>query len=389
MSLKLRQTFAYYFIFICLGINGAIVGPALSTLAAHTGSPLSAISVIFVAGSTGRFVGALFGARLYDRVKAGHLVMALGLALMALMLAATPFIGVLALLVAAGFLQGLAETLVDVGGNTLLVWAHGTGVSPFMNGLHFMFGVGTFIAPFLIAQSLNLSGDIAIGYFLAAALVIPAALIALRLPSPAAEHHASANTSGAASMGMALLIAAVFFLMVGVESGYGSWSFNYGTAHGMNINEAAALASTYWGAFTLGRLISIPAATRISTKTYLILDMAGILLGTALVLILPALPWLGMGLVGLSVASAFPTLMSFAEHRMTITGKITGIFLAASNLSGMTMPWLIGQFFESRGPITLPLVMLAASVLALVSLAVLLKMGHKTMDKHKQPATSS
>jgi fucose permease len=96
-----------------------------------------------------------------------------------------------------------------------------------------------------------------------------------------------------------------------------------------------------------------------------------------------------MGIVGLSVASAFPTLMSFAEHRMTITGKITGIFLAASNLSGMTMPWLIGQFFESRGPITLPLVMLAASVLALVSLAVLLKMGHKTMDKHKQPATSS
>ena len=383
MSLKYRQTFAYYAIFIVLGINGAILGPALSTLAAHTGSTLSAISIVFTAGSTGRFLGALLGARLYDRVRIGHRVMAFGLAAMALGLIAAPLAGLLAVLVAVSAFQGFSETLVDVGGNTLLVWAHGTGVAPFMNGLHFMFGVGTFIAPFIIAQSLGSSGDVSPGYFVAAALVLPVLLLVLRLPSPAPEHHASQNTAGSVSVGMTLLLAAVFFLMVGVEMGYGNWSFNYGTAHGMNTNDAAVLASTFWGFFTLGRLISIPIATRVQPKTYLILDMAGILLGTLIVLMWPALPWIGMGVVGLSVASVFPTLMSFAEQRMTITGKVTGIFLAASNLSGMTMPWLIGQFFESRGPITLPVVMLAASVMALVALMVLLRMNDKKTEDER------
>lgn len=376
MSLKLRQTLAYYLIFISIGFNGAILGPSLSTLAAHTNSTLSVISIIFTAGSFGRFTGALLGARLYDRIGKGHRVMALGVVGMALMLAAAPLARLLLVLVVIEFMRGLTETLTDVGGNTLLVWAHGSGVAPFMNGLHFMFGVGTAIMPLIIGQSLGLTNEVTLGFFITAALVAPMALLVLRLPSPAAQHHASANTSGSASMGMALLIAAVFFLMVGVENSYGNWAFNYGTAHGMAAGEAAALTSLFWTAFTVGRLISIPAATRLQPKMYLVIDMAGILLGTALLLMWPALPWLGMSIVGLGVASAFPTLMSFAEQRMTITGKITGIFLAASNLSGMTMPWLIGQFFESRGPITLPVVMLIASLLAVAALAALLRMGH-------------
>ncbi len=374
MPLKIKQTIAYYAIFILLGANGAVLGPALSTLAAHTGSTLSAISIIFTAGSAGRFIGALFGARLYDRIKIGHRVMALGLGLMALMLIATPQVRTLALLMLISAISGFAETLTDVGGNTLLVWSHGTGVAPFMNGLHFAFGVGTFIAPFIIALSLNLSNDVALGYAVAAALVLPALLVALRLRSPSAEHHANANANGAVNMTMVLLMAAVCFFFVGVEIGFGNWSFNYGTAFGMNTNEAAVLASTYWGAFTLGRLISIPIATRVTPKTYLWLDVGGILLGSLLVLMLPRLPWIGMSIVGLAVASAFPTLMAFAEQRMTITGKVTGIFLAAANLSGMSVPWLIGQFFESRGPVTLPIVMLTTAVMIVLALIALLRM---------------
>ncbi len=49
----------------------------------------------------------------------------------------------------------------------------------------------------------------------------------------------------------------------------------------------------------------------------------------------------------------------------------------------MTMPWLIGQFFESRGPITLPVVMLVASVMALVALVVLLRMNDKKTEDER------
>jgi fucose permease len=50
------------------------------------------------------------------------------------------------------------------------------------------------------------------------------------------------------------------------------------------------------------------------------------------------------------MASMFATMISFAETRMRITGKVTSIFLAGSSLGGMTLPWLVGQLFETVGP---------------------------------------
>jgi len=50
------------------------------------------------------------------------------------------------------------------------------------------------------------------------------------------------------------------------------------------------------------------------------------------------------------MASIFPMMLSFAERRMSITGRITGWFFVGASAGGMTLPWLIGQLFESVGP---------------------------------------
>ena len=50
------------------------------------------------------------------------------------------------------------------------------------------------------------------------------------------------------------------------------------------------------------------------------------------------------------MASMFPTMLSYAERRLAISGQITGLFLVASAAGGMTVPWLVGQLFESTGP---------------------------------------
>ena len=68
------------------------------------------------------------------------------------------------------FFLGAFQGVLDVGCNTLLIWVYRRDVSPYMNALHFFFGVGTFIAPIILAQSALLSGDIKLGYILIALL---------------------------------------------------------------------------------------------------------------------------------------------------------------------------------------------------------------------------
>ena len=50
------------------------------------------------------------------------------------------------------------------------------------------------------------------------------------------------------------------------------------------------------------------------------------------------------------MASIFPTMITFAEHRMTLTGTTTSLFFVGSSAGGMFLPWLIGQLFEPIGP---------------------------------------
>jgi FHS family Na+ dependent glucose MFS transporter 1 len=158
-SLKRNQSIGYYLAFIMLGMGMAILGPSLPTLAENTGSTIAQISVLFTASSAGYFVGSVFGGRLYDRFP-GHPIMVILLGLLALGFVFVPLVPLLWLLVANLFLVGVFQGVLDVGGNTLLIWVHRQDVGPYMNALHFFFGVGTFISPIILAQAVLLSGDI-------------------------------------------------------------------------------------------------------------------------------------------------------------------------------------------------------------------------------------
>jgi len=71
---SIRHTFGFYFLFICLGLDMAIGGPALPALATQTGSRLGQIGLLFLAGSTGYTLGAFISGRIFDRLR-GHPVM--------------------------------------------------------------------------------------------------------------------------------------------------------------------------------------------------------------------------------------------------------------------------------------------------------------------------
>ena len=187
-------TAAYYASFVAMGISMASLGPTLPALAENTHAGLGAISFLFTARALGGLLGSVLGGQLYDRLR-GHRLMALMILIMAIFTALTPIVPLLWLLVAVLFITGAVQGVLNIGGNALLVWVHGNKVGPFMNGLHFFFGVGTFITPIIVAQFIARQGGLVGTYLLLAVIILPTTVLAF-LPSPASPKAAQSINGG-------------------------------------------------------------------------------------------------------------------------------------------------------------------------------------------------
>ncbi len=391
------KTVGYFAVFVAVGLETASLGPTLPGLAGQTQTQLDGISFLFTAHGLGYMLGSFFGGRAYDRLR-GHPLMVAMLVLMAAMLVVIPLVPALWLLTAAWLVLGMTGGALDVGGNTLLVWVHGRRVGPFMNGLHFFFGVGSFLSPIIIAQAIRMSGDITWAYWMLALLVLPVALWLVRLPSPCHQmatadrdpvsgssttHSGSETEKGRVGArrivtpSLVVLISLLLLLYVGAEAAFGGWIYTYAVA--LNLSDtttAAYLVSAFWGALTLGRLLAVPLAARYRPRSLLLADLVGCLVSVSVLLLWSSSPtatWLGTLGLGLSMASIFPTAITLAESRIGITGQVTGWFLVSSSIGAMLLPWLIGQLFESVGPQITMIAILVDLIAAVGIFAVLLR----------------
>lgn len=371
---RIWTTAGYYVAFVTLGLSAAVMGPTLPSLAERTHVRLDEISILFTARSLGYLIGSILGGHTFDRVR-GHPVVALMLLIMAATLALVPVISSLVILAFVLLLLGIAESAVDVGANSLLIWLYRREVGPWMNGLHFAFGAGAFLSPIIVAQVILITGDITWAYWLLALIILPGVFWLPRLDSPVPERSVQEKHSRSTPWGTVVLIACFVLLYVGAEGGFGGWVFTYATKLGLSDAATAAyLTAGFWGALTVGRLLGIPLAARTTPRAILFWDMVlsiasiGVIAvwsGSALLL------WVGAIGAGLGMASIYPTMLSFAERRMTITGQITGWIFLGAGAGGMVVPWLIGQLFERMGAWVTMYILLADLGLALILLAVL------------------
>jgi FHS family Na+ dependent glucose MFS transporter 1 len=376
-------TIAYYLAFIVLGMTTAASGPSLLKLAEHTASRLDQISLIFVFSSLGYLIGSYFGGRAYDRFP-GHNLMAITLVFIAIASIMIPLASRLSILLFAMFLSGLVAGILDVGCNTLLLWTHGEKAGPFMNGLHFFFGVGSLIAPLLLAQVLLRTNDIHWMYYFFAVACVPIMIWLWLLPEPHHSAQKESNANAAFPVLPVALIVILFLLYVGLELGFGNWVYTYAITLNLATEVTAAyLTSAFWGSFTFGRLLGIWVSTRMKPHVIIFLDLIGCAISAVIIMLWKEsslVLWVGTFGLGLSMASVFPSLMMLAGERMQITGAITGWFLVGSGAGSMLIPWLLGQIFTYTGP------QLMTTVL-LVDIVGMVLMMFAFLSQHRVPIT--
>ena len=295
-------------------------------------------------------------------------------------------LGAALVIVLAGVLliTGIAEAIVDVGGNAMIGWVHGVKVGPYMNALHFFFGVGALISPIIVGLALRYTDGIAWAYWILAVLLLPPALWIVRFASPKTPARRAVGEAPAAPLDLVLVGLAVLFMMfvVGAEVSFSGWVATYAVSLNLATRETAAyLTSVFWGALTFGRLLSIPIAMRYRPRTILLADVLGCIAGVALIVAAPASGtalWIGAAILGLFMASVFPTVLSWAGRHMTMSGTVTSWFLVGASLGAITLPWIIGRLIAAFGPE-------AAMIAILVDLVVLLGLYFLLMLKGGEP----
>ncbi len=377
-----RRTFGYYFLFICLGLDTAILGPTLPALAEQTHSALGQMGLLFLAGSIGYTLGTIISGRVIDKFK-GHRVLGIAQLVAAALIFFVPLAAwfwlLLVILVSKGFAQGFVNT----GANALLVWTHGEKVGPFMNGLHFFFGLGAFLSPFMVAQVVGTAGGYRWAFWI---LAVFAGLVGLRMltmpgsPRPVQAQERETGPVKQGSIRYGLVISAMLFLFfyVGAEITFGGWIYTYAvTLNLASLAGAAYLTSAFWAAFTVGRLLSIPAATRFSPKQVILAASLGCMAVLTLGIIFAsssAALWLMAIGVGFCMAPIWPTGFTLAGQSIHMTGKVTGVILLGDSFGGMVLPSLVGKVMEVSGAGSMISLVLGSLVLNLLAFAGMLRL---------------
>jgi len=392
---KLYNTIGYYLLFVSLGFGLGITGPALPSLAEQTGSTLGAIGSLFLVGASGAMLGTAIGGRILDRVPRGHLVLGLAQLMNAALLAATPLAGSLPVLLLISFINGLPIGLINTGSNTLLMWTHDAKAGPYINGLHFAFGLGAFLAPTVFAQVINLGGAYQHAYWALAGLAVPIGLFVLFLPgSP--EHPDKREDSAHSQQNLrnvlpAVIIAMLFlFFYVGSELTFGNWIYTYAlTLNLADVTRAAYLTSAFWLTFTIGRAISVPVAARFKPAQTLTVAFLGGLGALALAILAPKslnMLWAATLAVGFFMAPIWPTGYNLAGQSIKLTATVSSIIILGDSFGAVVLPWATGQAIERFGAQTMPrLVFASLAINALIFVIMLLqRRREKVVDRQYQ-----
>jgi MFS transporter, FHS family, Na+ dependent glucose transporter 1 len=382
-----QRTLGYYLLFVCLGLGMGMTGPLLPSLANQTTSTLAQIGWIFLAGSLGFTLSTYLSGRLFDRWR-GHPVLGGAQIVSALLLFCLPFVPELWLFLSIIFVKGIFDGMIGTGTNTLLVWSYGERSGPYMNALHFFFGLGAFISPLIIAQVLDFEGGYRWVYWLLAVFALLVGVFNLRMPdSPDPAKHQVHTENGKSLLPdwRFLLIGGLFlFFYVGSEIAYGNWLYTYALQLDLaSAVGAAYLTSAFWLSFTTGRLVSIGLATRILPARLVLLALVGCLAAITPVLRFPGavgLLWATSIALGFCLAPIWPTGFTLIGQSIKLTGRASGIILLGDSLGGMVLPWMVGQTLEQLGPGAMTWLVTASLVANLLAfLAILrLRLARKT-----------
>jgi fucose permease len=345
-----------YIAFIALGMPDGLLGVAWPSIRADFSIPLDSLGILLFASVTGYMTSGFLSGPLIARMGVGN-VLAASCALTGTGLIGYTLVPTWWMMVLLGVVAGLGAGAIDAGLNTYVAAHFGEGL---MQWLHACYGVGVTLGPIIMTIALNTLGSWRVGYRVVGIFQLAmAACFVLTLSMWDRKETAIGRegpkrlTDYKTPLGLTLhqprvwLSALLFFLYVGVEVSFGTWTYTLLTeSRGISSAAAGFWVGSYWATFTIGRVIAGLFAKRVGVNLLVLGGIAGALLGAALLVWNPSqvANLVAVALIGFSIAPIFPAFMSGTSQRVgeKFAANTIGMQMTASGLGTAIIPSLLG-----------------------------------------------
>jgi FHS family glucose/mannose:H+ symporter-like MFS transporter len=360
-------TFAAYASFVPIGVATVLLGPMLPTLSARWSLNYSQQGALFTAQYLASTVAVALSGVLVARrgfrfaIKTGLLLMSVGVGLL---LAGPRAMGIFCIGLYGGGL-GLAVPA----GNLLVAEVNPGRRSATLNVLNFCWSAGAVTCPFFVgaaSRSHHIPVFLATVAGFALLMVIGIGVMPASIVEPTAVRSAARDARPAIPwrQPVVLVLAALFFLYVGVENGFGGWVASYAKSLG-NLTSTMALMtpSFFYAAMTFGRWLA-PLLLRLGNEIRLVqiglliacAGMAGLVLSHGLRGVV-----LSACVAGLGLSYVYPITISLLSREFGAdSSRLGSIMFTLSNIGGGLLPWMVGvsstRFGSLKAGLAVPLI---------------------------------
>ena len=164
------------------------------------------------------------------------------------------------------------------------------------------------------------------------------------------EGQGTKKISNRALQGLLIGLMAVFYLLyVGLEVTYGQLVLAFAIHSGLHLAQSTGLviAVVFWGSFAAMRFASIFFSSGFGPMTMLVLNFVFCTVATVLLSAMAShmetALWVGTALLGIGLASVFPTGILWIERYIHVSNKVAAAFVMGASLGEMVCPVVVYQ----------------------------------------------
>jgi len=354
------------------GYLNAMLGIVLPNLTAKLKLNKSQAGVFFMASSIGLIAASVPSGLTMDAVGT-KLVVCLGLFLVAMAFWGMGIVNTSKALYSMAFVLGLGGSMVVAGENTAISLVNSTQREIAANLLNLFFGVGAFVAPFLVMPVLKRWGFT--GVLKASSLLtllILALHLALSFPKPLLAQGFPLAQTGALLMQPRLwLLMFLVFLYVGTEFSVWSWTVTFFTGErAYDQKQASRLIAAFALAMIAGRWVGQWTLVAFGPLRVLLISAAGAVLCLAGMFTLRKriLVAISTMAAGWFMAAIFPTALGLAgTYFPALVGTAISLVITGGWLGAIAIPPAVGFVANRNGVARGVLVPVGSAFLMLIS----------------------
>jgi FHS family glucose/mannose:H+ symporter-like MFS transporter len=364
--------------FIVNGIVTVILGPTLPVLIARWNLSDSQVAWFFPAQFIGSWVGTVVSSWVIARagyrlpIGIGYAMLGLGIAGLSL----PNLYGALAATATFGFGYGM----LTPGTNLYIAETGGARRASAVSLVNFTWGIGAVACPLLVSLALR-GQHLSLFLWLVTAAGLAFALAVFVVPwnrkSGAEEAHAGEKDEARKIPHVGFILAALFFIYVGAETGTGGWVAELAKRLvGEAGNSYTRVPMFFYGGLLVGRGLA-PLALRRVRENNLVLMALGLAACGMLVLHEArtiAVMDGGVALAGLGLACIYPIYIAWLSYWYRERArKVGGVMFALAALGGAFGPWMVGLVSKLSGSLRTGLLVTLGNVLVMLVLVYVLR----------------